>query len=348
VRGAVFPDEVTLRLKETPMRGGVVELPAGLGGENHLYMLRAADHARPLINATSSFIPAKTYEVVRLTREGPIDTRLLDLLEEFPASYVVVRNGMIAPERRPDYDAFLSRALSANRLVYIRRFGEADDLYAVAKTEPGARSEQTPPEWGGIRAWDAMLAEDPVHLLGRNVERSLEVYRLHLALWGRTPRMNDFMADLREVGRGVLVGVEGQEGKLEENLSALADAMAARHAGLNDEQYVERLMANAGRARDAAARSRLLEQLRGGRATRGSVLREAAADEDFARGARVRGLVLLHYFGYLRRNPDDPPDGDMRGFDYWLREVESAGGDTSRLAHAFMSSLEFVDRGGKR
>jgi len=29
---------------------------------------------------------------------------------------------------------------------------------------------------------------------------------------------------------------------------------------------------------------------------------------------KYRSLLLLHYFGYFRRNPDDPPDGDLRGF----------------------------------
>src|SRR5881394_3711671 len=39
VHGAVDPDPMTLRLRDTPMRGGIVELPAGIGQADYLYML---------------------------------------------------------------------------------------------------------------------------------------------------------------------------------------------------------------------------------------------------------------------------------------------------------------------
>ena len=52
IAGDVDPDQVTLRLKELPMRGGITYLPAGLD-YNQRYMLRAADHEKPLILGTS-------------------------------------------------------------------------------------------------------------------------------------------------------------------------------------------------------------------------------------------------------------------------------------------------------
>ena len=54
IHGAVDPDALTLRLKQTPMAGGIVELPTVIGrDENYLYVLRAADHARPQIGRAS-------------------------------------------------------------------------------------------------------------------------------------------------------------------------------------------------------------------------------------------------------------------------------------------------------
>ena len=32
-------------------------------------------------------------------------------------------------------------------------------------------------------------------------------------------------------------------------------------------------------------------------------------------------FVLVQYFGYLRRNPDDPPDGNFAGYDFWLNKL---------------------------
>ena len=61
---------------------------------------------------------------------------------------------------------------------------------------------------------------------------------------------------------------------------------------------------------------------------------------DFAEREGKRSLVLLYYFGYLHRNPDDPPDKNLDGFNYWLREVEVSG-DIGTLARGFMASGEY-------
>jgi hypothetical protein len=59
VRGDVLPDAVTLKLKNTSMRGQAsLILPAG-GQSNYRYMLRAADHQKPLVVGTSVSIPTR-------------------------------------------------------------------------------------------------------------------------------------------------------------------------------------------------------------------------------------------------------------------------------------------------
>ncbi len=35
-----------------------------------------------------------------------------------------------------------------------------------------------------------------------------------------------------------------------------------------------------------------------------------------------RAFVLMQYFGYLRRNPDDKPDTDFSGYNFWLRTLK--------------------------
>jgi hypothetical protein len=32
-------------------------------------------------------------------------------------------------------------------------------------------------------------------------------------------------------------------------------------------------------------------------------------------------FVLMEYFGYLRRNPDDAPDNNFSGYDFWLNKM---------------------------
>lgn len=354
VRGAADPDEITLRLKETPMRGGVVELPAGPDGHNHLYMLRAADHARPLVNATSSFVPAQTWEVYELSRATPIRSRLLDLIEELETSYVVVHGGRIAPERRVDYERFLARAIAIGRLRYAGRYGEADDLYAVVRTEPEAPDAGALPFTSDYQYWDALLAKDPVNLLGGFREWGQAVYRLHKASYGRMPRYEEFMPDALKVAEGALVGDEEDRQTLNANLNTLAESWVKRDAfkaafdGVSDEQYVDALYGNAAVSLSEGERAALVDSLKSGAETRAGVLRKVVDNVQFAEREKARALVLLHYFGYLRRDPDREPDTDMSGFEYWLREMENHG--SGRVAEAFKSSGEYqtLQKHGRR
>jgi hypothetical protein len=142
VRGAVFADAVTLRLKSTPMRGGVVDLPSLPQPPYyswHLSMLRSADHGRPVVMAAASFIPPLTVKVHDMTKGPGIPSDFLDLLEDIPASYVVVHRGLIEPAREAEFAGFFAAGVASGRLRFIGSYGDSDDLYAVVKTEPEAR-----------------------------------------------------------------------------------------------------------------------------------------------------------------------------------------------------------------
>jgi hypothetical protein len=52
-RGEPDPDPLTRFLKETPMAGGLWELPDEFGEANAHHVLRAADHWKPLVNGYS-------------------------------------------------------------------------------------------------------------------------------------------------------------------------------------------------------------------------------------------------------------------------------------------------------
>jgi hypothetical protein len=148
VHGEVDPDEVTLRLKDTPMKGGLVVLPSGTPERgNYNATLRAADHGKPLVNATSGFSSpyVDTIEVLSAMRPIPLD--LLDDLEAIPTSYVLVHESWLSSEEKAAMHAFLARGLAWGRLRFIRRFDaeRANDLYAVVKNEPQAKAEQPVP-----------------------------------------------------------------------------------------------------------------------------------------------------------------------------------------------------------
>jgi len=56
--------------------------------------------------------------------------------------------------------------------------------------------------------------------------------------------------------------------------------------------------------------------------------------------------VLMQYFGYLRRNPNDPPNSDYAGFDFWLAKLLEHHGNfvSAEMVKAFLVSIEYRER----
>ncbi len=56
----------------------------------------------------------------------------------------------------------------------------------------------------------------------------------------------------------------------------------------------------------------------------------------------------MEYFGYLRRNPNDAPDGDFSGYDSWVIKLNQFNGDFVRaeMVKALINSIEYRKRFG--
>jgi len=61
-----------------------------------------------------------------------------------------------------------------------------------------------------------------------------------------------------------------------------------------------------------------------------------------------RAFVLMEYFGYLRRNPDDPPDNNLNGYNFWLNKLNQFNGNfvDAEMVKAFITSAEYRRRFG--
>ena len=93
-------------------------------------------------------------------------------------------------------------------------------------------------------------------------------------------------------------------------------------------------------------RASLADGLASGRRTRAGVLLKIANDPRFVEKERHRSFLLLHYFGYLRRDPGDPPEHGLDGFNFWLAVLERTG-DERAIASAFLDSEEYKHYGGR-
>jgi Tol biopolymer transport system component len=179
------------------------------------------------------------------------------------------------------------------------------------------------------------------------------VHRLYKAAYGRAPRLQEFLPDVRAVSGGVVVNRDGWEQKLEQNKQAFVNDFVNRVSftktfpdALTPQQFVDALNQNAGGALTPSERDALVAGLSSGAQTRADALRKVAENEAFARQEFDRAFVLMQYFGYLRRNPDDPPDNNLDGYNFWLKKLDDFGGNfvNAEMVRSFLVSDEYRSR----
>src|SRR5258706_1625682 len=193
------------------------------------------------------------------------------------------------------------------------------------------------------------------------------VYKFYKAAYGNLPgapvplRFNEFLPDTQQIGLGVVVGATGWQAKLEDNKKAYAAAFGARPSlasvlptSLTPEQFVDGLYANAGVASPPAAeRTAAINEFAGAgntadTAARGRALRRVAENSALNQQELNRAFVLMQYYGYLRRNPYDPPEAtlDYQGYNFWLGKLNQFNGNyvDAEMVKAFLVSGEYRQR----
>jgi photosystem II stability/assembly factor-like uncharacterized protein len=166
----------------------------------------------------------------------------------------------------------------------------------------------------------------------------------------------EMLEDLQVVASGVVVGVENWEQRLEQNKRDYFDRLAtsARFTALypqalSPEAYVGALNQNAGGALSQAERDALVSEMRSNTKTRAQALRAVAEDADLSRAEFNKAFVLMQFFGYLRRDPDEAPDSDFSGFNFWLTKLDAFNGNyvQAEMVKAFLESTEYRKRFGQ-
>ena len=169
-------------------------------------------------------------------------------------------------------------------------------------------------------------------------------------------RLNEFLSDTQKIGQGVIVGQANWEQTLENNKQAFAAEFVQRArfttalpASLTAAQFVDTLNTNAGNPLSQSERDQLVNDLSAGTRTRAQVLRTIAEHPNLVSSEFNRAFVLMQFFGYLRRNPDDPQDTDYTGFDFWLTKLDQFKGDyiNAEMVKAFIDSNEYRQRFGQ-
>jgi hypothetical protein len=192
------------------------------------------------------------------------------------------------------------------------------------------------------------------------------VYRMYKSAYGDPPgapvpiTFSEFLADTREIGQGVVVNQSGWQQALENNKQAFTAEFVQRPrfvsaypASLPPDQFVNQLFANAGVTPSAANRAAAINEFgsavtSGDAGARARALRDVAENTTLAQQEFNRAFVLMQYFGYLRRNPNDSPDSNFDGYNFWLNKLNSFSGDSvqAEMVKAFITSDEYRRRFG--
>jgi len=193
------------------------------------------------------------------------------------------------------------------------------------------------------------------------------VYRFYKAAYENLPgapvpvRLNEFLPDTQQIGQGVVVGVGTWQATLEENKQAFAAAFVTRSrftsayaTSLTPAEFVDALYANAGVSPPPSAeRSAAIDEFGGAgntadAAARGRALRRVAENSTLGQQEFNRAFVLMEYFGYMRRNPDDAPEPGLNfdGYNFWLGKLIQFGGNFEQadMVKAFIVSGEYRGR----
>ncbi len=173
-------------------------------------------------------------------------------------------------------------------------------------------------------------------------------------------RFNEFLPDTQQIGQGVVVNVGNWQQQLENNKQAFALDFVQRsrfttafQTSLTPAQFVDLLFFNAGVTPSPSDRQAAINEF--GAATntsdaaaRGRALRDVAENATLNSQEFNRAFVLMQFFGYLRRNPNDPQDIDYTGYEFWLNKLNQFNGNfvAAEMVKAFITSTEYRQRFG--
>ncbi|HKP48170.1 MAG TPA: choice-of-anchor B family protein [Pyrinomonadaceae bacterium] len=179
------------------------------------------------------------------------------------------------------------------------------------------------------------------------------LHRVQTASFATLPRFQPFLLDLKQIGNGVVVGQSNWEQQLEANKQAFllqwvqrGDFVAQHPLSQSANDYINGLFANAGvtptQSEIAAA---VAAYGNGGTGGRALALRSVVDSGSVYNQQYNSAFVLMQYFGYLRRNPDDAPDFDLTGYQFWLKKLNdfTLPGEDVRDEHVALSRVQRAD-----
>lgn len=205
------------------------------------------------------------------------------------------------------------------------------------------------PDQGGLDYWASQIAscgKDQACVHRRRIDVSaaffieLEfqetgsfIYRFYKASFGRPPSYSEFVRDRSKVVGGV--NLEASKQAFAEEWVQRPEFVSKYPAHLTSTQFVDALLRTASQSSGV--------ELSGGLAkdSRAQTVRLVVESPAFQRAEYNRAFVLMQYFGYLHRDPE------QGGYDFWLNVLNNTDANNFRgMVCSFITSAEYQNRFG--
>jgi FG-GAP-like repeat/Domain of unknown function (DUF4214) len=171
-------------------------------------------------------------------------------------------------------------------------------------------------------------------------------------------RRNELLLDTQQVGQGVVVNQSGWQTTLENNRQNFIGQFVQRSrflsaypTSMTPSEFVDRLNQNAGGVLSPSERATAIGLFgsatdTSNTAARAQALRQVAENQNLYNAEFNRAFVLMQYFGYLRRNPNEGQDTDYSGYEFWLNKLNAFNGNfiNAEMVKAFILSSEYRNR----
>jgi len=294
---------------------------------------------RPVVRGASAWIWSHGYEFrerendVRRIYAGAADA--FDLLRYYGVDYIY-----LGPAERSDLMAQAAFFDANFPAIYRSPAITIYDAHQLRGNGPLTR-ENPPP-----RELASRLERDPFSLIAQFGRTSYFVYRLCKVSYGRMPRRAEFLTAMTLLGKNLFAGASGWEQTLSANRALLLNdwtnsaEFKEKHGAQPDADVVDSLLRNAGLNWGKSKRDALVNSLSQKLVSRPAALLSLIEERELYRREYNNAWVLVHFFGYLRRNPDDAPDFDLKGFNFWRGRLDSWG-DYRTISLAFIESDEY-------
>jgi hypothetical protein len=171
-------------------------------------------------------------------------------------------------------------------------------------------------------------------------------------------RLNELLLDTQQVSQDVVVNQSGWQTMLENNKQNFIAQFVQRlrfasayPTSMTPSEFVDRLNQNAEGVLSLSERATVIRLFgsatdTSSTAARAQALRQVAENQNLYNAEFNRAFVLMQYFGYLRRNPNEGQDTDYSGYEFWLNKLNAFNGNfvNAEMVKAFIISGEYRTR----